>query len=70
VPDVAWEALMVKIKGNAVNERDEKMERLIDLLGEVSVLSKTLDLELLDFIVGMAILEASEQTRTADAPSL
>ena len=57
---------MVKInKSSAVKERDQNMERLIDLLGEVSVVSKTLKLELLDFIVGMAILEVSEQTRAA-----
>ena len=53
-------------EGNAAKERDQKTDRLIDLLGEVSAISKALKLELLDFIVGMAILEVSEQTRMAE----
>jgi hypothetical protein len=64
VPDRAWETLMINVDAShAVNERDEKIDRLIDLLGEVSLLSKALNLWHLDFIVGMAILEISEQTR-------
>ena len=39
-------------KSDAARERDKMVDRLMDLLGEASVISKNVKLGILDYIVG------------------
>lgn len=44
-----------------MNERDQKLERVLDLLCESAALVKELKLNLLSHIIKMAVVEACEQ---------
>jgi hypothetical protein len=59
---------MGKPDDGEANETEQTVDRLMDLLDEASLIAKNVKIGILDYIVGMAILEVSEQTKTLAKP--